>query len=262
MIRAIQHFRLLANQQLKARLEYKGDFLIQLVFLLLEQAAWLVFVWTLFLHVPDIHGWGFWEVVFLYGLATIPLGLTTLFFEGGWRLPGIIHMGELDRLLIRPIDPIVQVFSLDVGIHGISNVVLGSWILIQAGFHLSERLPWWSFFYVLIIIVCSTIIHASVLLLTASVSFWVDNAGTSIPFMVKQVAEYSRFPLSLYPQFLSNLITWILPFAFTGFIPASFLLGHGKEWLGLVTPLVAFATFILTRTIFRFGLHRYESTGH
>jgi ABC-type uncharacterized transport system permease subunit len=29
-----------------------------------------------------------------------------------------------------------------------------------------------------------------------------------------------------------------------------------------VTPVVAFAIFILARTIFRFGLRRYESTGH
>ena len=259
---ATRHFVLLLNQQLKAKLEYRGDFLIHLLGMLLQQGTGLAFVWTLFRFVPTIDGWGFWEVAFLYGLTTIPMGLTALFFEGAWRLPALIRNGELDRLLIRPLDPVVHVFSLSVGLHGLAGVLIGVTILVAAARHLSIAWGPWSVPYILLVVGCGTIICASITLATNSLSFWTDDTGSSVPFMANRLVDFARFPLTLYPSLMAGALTWLLPVAFIGFVPASFLLDRGPLWFGLGTPLAALASFAVARAIFLRGLRRYESTGH
>lgn len=259
---ALRHYRLLLVQQLKAKLEYRGDFQIQLLAYLLQQCTWLAFVWTLFRFVTTVQGWTFWEVAFLYGLASIPAGLNALLFEGAWRLPALIRMGELDRLLIRPIDPVVHVFSLDVGLHGLGATLVGVAIMVAAMVRLPVAWNPLSIAYLVLIIACGALISASISLVTASFSFWSDDTGTSVPFMVNRLVDFGRFPLSLYPTLLSGLLTWLLPVAFIGFMPASFLLGRAPLWFGIGTPIAAVVSCAVARAIFLRGLRRYESTGH
>jgi ABC-2 type transport system permease protein len=259
---ALRHFALLLGQQLQAKLEYRGDFLLQLLVYLLQQLTWLAFIWTLFRFVPTVQGWTFWEAAFLYGLAIVPAGLNQLFFEGAFRLPALIGNGGLDRLLIRPLDPVVHVFSLSVGLHGVGTALLGVVILAQAASHLPVAWNPLSVAYLLLAIAGGTIISASINLATTSLSFWTDDTGASVPFMANRLVDFGRFPLSLYPSLLSGALTWLLPAAFIGFVPASFLLGRAPWWFGFGTPLAAALSFLVARAIFLRGLRRYESTGH
>ncbi len=40
-------------------------------------------------------------------------------------------------------------------------------------------------------------------------------------------SEFAKYPITIYGKFIQAIITWLLPFAFTSFFPAAYLLGEG-----------------------------------
>lgn len=253
-------FGLLMALQIRAKLEYPRDFLLQLMSVCIQQVAWVVFINLIFSNVPAVNGWGFREVAFLYGLVTVPLGLRELFFDGVWVLPQMIRSGEFDRVLIRPIPPVLHVFSLNLSIFGLGNVIVGLGIMVFFGAHLAVAWSIWKVLFLLVTILSGTVIFAGITLLTATLAFWTTDI--TIGFLIRQIAEYSRFPLHLYPPVVVALLTWVLPFAFMGFLPLAFLLGHVGWWTGLAAPFVAVLVAVLAVAVFRRGVMHYESSGN
>jgi ABC-2 type transport system permease protein len=261
-LKHVRQFAQLLTQQLKAKLEYPSDFMLQLIAMILRQGIWLAFFWVIFTNIPTLRGWNFWEIAFLYGLSAIPLGLNELFLDGSWRLPLLVRTGELDRLLVRPLDCVLHVFSQASNLHGLGNVIAGSIIAALSASEISINWTLWTFCFIALTLLSGTLIYASVMLATASLSFWTTDLGSSVPYMVNQLGEFSRFPLSLYPPLVSGLLTWIIPFAFAGFFPVAFLLGQKDWWVVGAMPVVSIMSFLVARYIFSLGLRRYESTGN
>lgn len=261
-MRSFNLFVSLSILQLKIKLEYPSDFILQLLAVTIRQGVWLAFISVLFTNLPHIKGWGYWDIIFLYGLATIPLGLNELFLDGSWELPYLIRNGEFDKVLIRPFNPIFQVFSHANNIHGLGNVAVGMVAMVWAAPHLHTNWAAWKILFLVMTMISGTVIYASITLSTASLAFWIGDLGFSAPLLVNQVADYARFPLSLYPPIVSGLLTWVLPFAFVGFLPMTFILGYQKTWVALGVPAAACTSLLTAYLVFNCGLNRYESTGH
>lgn len=97
-------------------------------------------------------------------------------------------------------------------------------------------------------------------LIAAVSAFWIVE---SIPFTqsVFEMNEFAKFPLSIYPRAIGILLTWLIPYGFASFYPASHLLGRdvgALAWLGLP---VAAALLFLGYRFWCFGLRHYASTG-
>ena len=64
------------------------------------------------------------------------------------------------------------------------------------------------------------------------------------------------------------MLTFLLPYAFMNYFPATFFLDKTEEALhlppqvGLLSPLVGLATFAIAYSFWRVGLNHYESVGH
>ena len=74
----------LISQQLKAILEYQGDFWISLAAGALSQVLGFIFLWVIHQNIPEIQGWQFWEIVFLYAMVYFTEGFCSAFFKGVW----------------------------------------------------------------------------------------------------------------------------------------------------------------------------------
>ncbi|MGH9363192.1 MAG: hypothetical protein ACRD2T_14875, partial [Thermoanaerobaculia bacterium] len=73
---------LYASQSLKARLSYRGDFLIGCLASLLSQAVGLAVVGIIFESVPVLQGWSRPEVFFIYGFAVTAQALFESIADG------------------------------------------------------------------------------------------------------------------------------------------------------------------------------------
>ncbi|WBO69635.1 ABC transporter permease [Streptomyces camelliae] len=258
---AMPHFALLLTLQYRAKLAFRADLVLQIVAALLRQGIWVAFMLVLLRRVPAIHGWSTWKMMLLYGLATAPLGLNVLLFNGVWKLTELIRKGELDALLLRPVDTVLHLFTRDVSLHGLGDLAIGVFSISLAAGHLPLPFGIWSLPLSIVFILSGSLMYGSVNLASASLAFWFRELH-NIPFLVHQFTDLARFPLHLYPRALSALFFFPLPFAFVTFLPATLLTDGGPAWVVPAAPAAALVTHLLARLVFHCGLRRYESAGN
>ena len=74
--------------------------------------------------------------------------------------------------------------------------------------------------------------------------------------------DFAKYPISIYNSFLRWLISFIVPFAFTAYYPASYFL-QDKDGLwnigGLI--LISLIFFCISLKLWDRGLDAYESAG-
>ncbi|HHW58538.1 MAG TPA: hypothetical protein GXX15_13070 [Clostridia bacterium] len=95
----------------------------------------------------------------------------------------------------------------------------------------------------------------------ATIAFWfIDIMSTMV--MVPHLSEFAKYPITIYHKAIQILITWIVPFAFTSFYPALYLLDKKiYKTFALLSPLVAIIAFVIAYTFWNIGLKKYQSAG-
>jgi ABC-2 type transport system permease protein len=259
----IRIYRRSLGAHIRSSLEYEADFWIMVVAALLMQGAGVVLIATIFGRVPHINGWNVWEVVLVSGIMAFSFGVTALLAEGTWNLAWLVNQGELDRMLVRPYPVILQVCSVRVGMNAFGDLVIGSGLLIAALTHLHIAWTPQRVLLALLLFASGVTVKVALVIAANATSFWLPGPVNTFAASMDQVADLARYPITIYWVGLRAALCTVVPFAFVGFFPASYLLGHRDfGWVGLLTPLVAIYCVVLAIGVFRRGLRRYEGAGH
>ena len=66
-------YRKILAQDLKSKMSYRADFIISTIGMIFTNIAGFVSFWILFRSFPEVNGWGYHEILFLYGFSLISL---------------------------------------------------------------------------------------------------------------------------------------------------------------------------------------------
>lgn len=250
--------------QIRAAIEYRGDFWIGILGAMIQQGAGLVFVTALFSQIPEVAGWTVWNIAILYGLTMLPKGLTELFCDGPWTLRGKVNSGEFDRVLVRPISPALQSATAIVSIHGLGQSILGIVVLWLGMARSDIQLHWWTVPFLVLIVLSGASMIGALNFVINMTGFWEPSAQSALPTMLALVIDFAKFPLDIYNAAIRTLVSIILPYAFISYFPALLLLDRDTawKWLGLATPLVTLVVILFTSWLWNKGLRRYQGVGH
>ncbi len=249
------------TNRLKVRLAYRLDFVITALGDGLLAAVGLVFLSTLFSHVPTLGGYLPAQVLFCWGFAECVVGLFFVFFQGLWTLNiRYILGGELDRVLLRPFDPYAQILFDNLSYEDLPIAVLGAAVMAVAAPAL-PGVPLWHWALLPVLLLGGACVLGGVLTTVCSAGFHLHHRGTAVG-LVFQLSTFTRYPIDLFVAPLRLLLTWVLPLGFAGFYPASFFIGR-PDWqvYALAQPLIGLVSLAVGYAAFRFGLSRYASTG-
>jgi len=248
------------------RLAYhRADFAIGMTGFLIRVGLNALLLVVIFRQVPALAGWTLDEALLLLGLAMTTRGLDHSFTDQLWELARkLVQRGELVRYLIRPVNPLFTLLSERfLYPDGLGELAGGLTItgyalhrLDAGGADLGGGGRWLA---AAVLVGCGAVVYASIKLVLASAAFW---TVTSLQLMtsVYEVSEAARYPLEVFPAPLRAVLVGVLPFAFTGYVPADFLL-HGPSPLSLAAPLVAAALATVAIGVWRRGLDRFEAVG-
>jgi len=262
MKRHLKLFLLYFAQYAKVRLAYKADFFIAFFSSMTATVLGFGFVLVLFSKIPELEGWSFYEILFLYAFSLVPLGF---FNVVSWNLYefGDIYViqGRFDRVLLRPVDTLFQVLFEKFRIESLQEVATG--LLVIALCVRRLRLAWGSadYFWFALMAVCGALIYLSVFLILTAVSFWFEDRVGIVP-PVFNMLTFARYPLAIYNVFLQFMLSWIIPFVFASFYPTTHFLGRQSfaAYFHLV-PVVAVVFFSLAVLVWNKGVENYSSTG-
>lgn len=251
-------------QFLKSRMEYRVDFLAGLTATIILQLIGLVFIEVIFLKIPTLNGWSRPQVFFIYGLTLLPTSLFSAFFTNLYMFSShYIVDGNFDRILLRPLNSLFQVCLERVRIEALSGLLTGALVIAYASALLEPPLAWTAGRVALLVlfVLSGTTIMVGLFVGCTSLSFWfVDRIGLLPPLY--NVMAFGRYPLNIYDPRIQWVLTWILPFAFLGFFPATLFLDQpGWRMQVLMTPVVAAGSLAVGFALWNRGLRRYESTG-
>jgi ABC-2 type transport system permease protein len=250
------------NQRLKAMIEYETDFLITIAVAVMTQALGLVFLYVVYQRIPEINGWTFWEVAVMYAMVYLTEGFVSLFFNGVWWIGGLVNHGEMDRYLLRPMSPIVQILGADIGMNGIGNMLFGAVLIGQGLIHL--HLDWTLLKVVgaIVMLISAIIIRTSITLAANTAAFWMRSSRNAFPFLIHSLSDFAKFPMTIYSAGMQLAISICIPYAFISFFPAAYLFAKPWGMIGWFSPAVAAATLFLAYKLFQTGIRSYESTGN
>lgn len=262
MHRYLKIYKIFITQYLKSILEYKADFLVGMMGYLIQEATGLFFILLVIAKVPSLNGWSFKQIVFIYGLAQIPRAIDHLLFDNLWLLNNKVRRGEMDRYLLRPINPLFQFLSERFSHEAFGELFAGIIIIIYAINVNMIDMSIVNILLLLYIIFCGVIIYFSLKLLTASTSFWIINSF-QVTDVVYSFSEFSKYPLAIFPKWLKIILTWIIPFGVVSAIPSRYIF-HDQTisfTLGIIT-FISVLFFTLAYTTWHYGLKSYQSAGN
>lgn len=260
-------YRRLVAMQLRAQLQYKMNMFIDIATYLSVTSLEFVPVLIYFGSFPSLLGWKVGEVALLFAITSMSFGLAELFGAGIDAFDETIRRGEFDRVLLRPAGALLQVVSSDMRLRRLGRITEGLLIFVLAlgllpGFS-------WTPLKLLVLplgIVSGALVFIAILLLGATLCFWTVETTEITNILTYGGRELLSYPLTIYNQGLQRFFLFLVPLAFGTYIPTCYLLGRPLPFglpgaLAFGAPLVALAFALIAGATWRFGVHRYQSTG-
>jgi ABC-2 type transport system permease protein len=215
-----------------------------------------------FQHTSNLSGWNQYEVIFIYGYFLIPWAIFTSFFNLWSFNDKYIIKGELDRVLTRPVHSLVQVIMESMSPESLIGVLTGLIVMGYGMVHLDLSWSWVDPILLIIFTLGGVAIYAGIYITLTSVSLFTDSKSDIQP-IIYNIGNYGRYPVNIYHRLIQFALTWVLPFAFVGFYPASFLLDREQwQWYAFITPLVGAIYLTIGITIWNKGIKRYRGAGN
>lgn len=262
IVRHLFIFFLYLSQYMKSKMAYRADFFIYVFSDVLLQSVNIIFLLVVFTKVPAIKGWDRDQVLFIYGFFLVPFAIYSGFLNHLFDVPEkYVLQGELDRILVRPLNSWFQVVVETMNPELLFGAVAGIAIMIYSGQNMNLTLTWWDIPLALVMVLGATLIYAGVYTLLASIGFWSEGNMGLMP-MVYNLSHYGRYPMTVYRGPVRFILTWILPFAFVGFYPATMLMHRYEyKYYALLTPLVGVICFTVAYKVWVVGIKKYRGTG-
>ncbi|GAB6169916.1 ABC transporter permease [Clostridium carnis] len=250
------------QQYIKSLMEYRTDFILGLIGFILVQFTGVIFIRLIFNVIPTLEGWSFYEILFIYGFAQIPRGIDHVFTDYLWIFSWkTIVKGEFDKYLLRPLNPLFQVISESFQPDGFGEIIIGVSLVgissSKLGINYNIKVVTLFVFTVF----CATLIYTAIKLATTSLAFWVKFAQSYL-FMAYQISSFAKYPIKIYNSGIKFILTFIIPFAFTGYFPGAYFIGKGSFKTGVILPcVVSLISIIVAYFIWLSGIRVYESAG-
>lgn len=248
-------------QQFKSYAEYRANFFIGASSTIMLQASNLLTLWVVMQQIPDFNGWGFYELLLIYGLITLSKSINHMFADNLWTVGRVyIRTGQFDRFLVRPLNPLFHLIADRFCYDGVGNFLVGLVLLATALAGLRLALTPQMLLYLLMAVFSGGLIFIALNLLTCVSSFWIMD---SVP-VTRAVFDnhlFVQYPLTIYPKAIGLWLTWVIPYGFASFYPASYLLGKDVGALAWLGPVVAVVLLVIAYRVWLFGLRHYSGTG-
>ena len=236
---------------IKTALEYRTNFIIQTLSMLINDIVWIIFWMIIFGRFSKINGWDMGYMIILYAVLLTSYGLSGVLFGNRNKIATEIVEGRLDYYITLPKNILYHVLTARSSWYSLGDLILG--IVLAFMFIPLHQAPLFILLTILsmIIVVCYGV-------LIGSLAFFIENAEETNQTLTMALVAFSSYPLSIYQGFTRILILLIIPAGFLAGVPVELLKNFNLTWL-LYMSGFTIILLIISVTVFYFGLRKYES---
>lgn len=260
--RYLRLYGVLVKQFFKVIMQSKVDFFMGLVGFFFTQATGIIFLYLVFQQIPTLQGWTLEQLIFIYGFAQIPRGIDHLLTDNIWLVAWrLVITGDFDRYMLRPMNVFFQVIAEKLQPDALGELLIG---IILVGISVKKSVVFFTPMNIvlfLISIAAGALIYTSVKTFFAAFAFWIKKSGIFLQ-VAYELADFAKYPTGIYHKGIQFMITWVIPFAFVAYLPASVFLGKGNIWIIGIECMIALVFWCVAYGVFNCGLKCYESAGN
>ena len=175
--------------------------------------------------------------------------------------------GEFDRYLTRPLSVLYQFFFTNINIFGVTDLIPGILVFVYGCVKCGIRVSFFFLLQVFVMLIGAALIRGGIYILLGSTSFHTRSAVDFGQYTQEIMDKTTMYPISMYPECMQFILTFLIPVGWVSFYPASGMLGMENRFLnGLILPfvtlMVGIVVMLLAGVYFHAGLKKYESAGN
>lgn len=239
---------------LKSALEYKKSFLIQVIFMIINNLFFLVYWIVVFsLNNGNLNGIVFRDVLFLWALPNGAWGMANFLFGGLREIDKLIITGGLDTYLLQPKNLIISIAISKCRFSSFGDLIFG----VVMGIIVAES--FFEFLGIIFFMILGAIVMMGCFIIVRSLAIWLgDMENISSVYENSLLITLSTYPFTIFGNFMKLIMFTIVPTAYISHLPIEIMKDFDFKLLALV---IGVSIFIFGFAVFFFYsvLKRYES---
>jgi viologen exporter family transport system permease protein len=253
----------LSRYALAREMSFRGNFLVKVS----VEAIWLfillVFYRAVFARTRMVAGWPEPHYMFFVGCFFAMSGLIeTLFLENCNEFAELVRTGDLDFLLLRPIDEQFLISCRRIDWSTAPNFLMGSAIMGISLFNMGWQFSMSRVAVFLLTFGCGTAIAYSFMLLLTALSVWMVR-NQSLMEMWWLFSSLARYPkeifLGTWAEPMGFFFTFVLPILLVVNVPANAMVRVLEPRMLAFALLATVASVWASRRFFQHALRSYRS---
>lgn len=251
------------KQLIRINFHYLTEYRANLINYALSSTAWTVFsfasVFLLTQQTSELFGMKREEVWLMTTMYSIVVGIFHLFFSKNFeRFSELIYSGQLDTLLLKPLDGQFLVSFWRINFATLVRLTMGIlaslWVVVT--YHLPVTV--WSFAATAVIILISVSLLYALWLLVTTCIIWSPRMANLVEIMYT-ISGMSRYPRRMYENTLGNFVIALVPVVILLITPVHALIGQITVPELALLFVLAVTFNIAARKFFLFALRFYTS---
>lgn len=264
---AVMYFRLL-SMQVRSQASYKASMLMDVISTSLYGLTEIIGILMIVNRLGHISHWTTWEMAFLLAMAEFSFGMMDLIYSGfdpDYFAPAI-RRGDFDVFLLRPYPVTLQVLGSRFVMRRLGRILIGFSVMVITLINLKIALTVGICAYMIIIIFSQVTLFGSFFIFGSTITFWTIERIEAVNIITYGGREVITYPMEIFPVWLRQIFTFVIPFIFMNYAPAVFILGK-QDMLSLphyapfLAPVISGVFTLLTICFWKYGKKHYQSSG-
>lgn len=263
MIRYLRLFFALSRFSLQTEMAFRANYILKATVEILWIVLLLLFYKTIFGKTGTIGGWSEDEFLFFLGCFYALEGvMETLFLTNCSEFAELVRKGDLDLILLQPIDEQFVVSFRTMEWSTVPNCLMGLGLMIWALVRLNWTFQPLPLLIFLVTFPCAVAMAYSFLLMLSSTAVWTIR-NQSLYELWWLFTSLMRYPKEIFSgslgEPLGKLFTFLIPVLLISNIPAHTMAKALDP--GMTVYMIAATVFLvwLSRWVFRRAMRSYRS---
>lgn len=231
----------------------KTSFIMNVLFMILNNASFIIQWIILYSLKEDVGGYSFNQVLLLWAIAASTYGFSHFIFKKAYTLSDTITNGKLDSFLVQPKNVLISAIATDIEVSALGDILYGFIVLFISGITITKFLLFTLF------TITGAIIITDVAIILGSLSFWFGRSDMIADTGNNLMTSFATYPDGIFKGLAKILLLTIIPIGLTAYFPIWVMTKFDIK-LTLIIIALTIAITALTFVIFYRGLRRYSSS--
>lgn len=231
----------------------KTSFIMNVLFMILNNASFIIQWIILYSLKEDVGGYSFNQVLLLWAIAASTYGFSHFIFKKAYTLSDTITNGKLDSFLVQPKNVLISAITTDIEVSALGDILYGFIVLFISGITITKFLLFTLF------TITGAIIITDVAIILGSLSFWFGRSDMIADTGNNLMTSFATYPDGIFKGLAKILLLTIIPIGLTAYFPVWIMTKFDIK-LTFIIIILTIAITALTFVIFYRGLRRYSSS--